>query len=588
MTYSVVIGGYAISILPESLVWHGPNDIVEERLSGRGTFQLYFGGQMADVVTFDGWINQTDLKNLMAIRDKKRIITFRADLLLNYFTSGSLFMFLEDVIINEQRGFTKNFPYKFRLRKVADGDNFTRDIVMQVTNENTTFANSPKPVLTYPILDGAVTYNGSSQYSINTSITSALNLSAGITIDAVINPTSLPGTMTIIEKGDINANNINFGLFVNSSGAVGFTYQASGPVTHTYQTGNSVITAGVTNYIKVSYTFGTGSGIVIYVNTVAQSGSWVSGTGNSAPLTSSSKLTVGAQINGAGFNQYFTGWISNVSVRNTADALAECLLSYYRGTALIDTNTVGFWQLSEWVGSVNYDSSQNNNKLTMTGTPTFVKGQLNIKPSQLPSSVRNGEYGGIPILDNPNGNTVSIHTLDYDLDFNNVVTGQSGGEMWMKNGVFKMQTRLTQGSNFGAIDVYYWNGTSYAYLGYFSHGIYSSQFYDTKTAIATPSFIVSDDTEYGNLQVVWNGFSDGTAVLAEYEIYKGKPFVSCKITNVGLPAVNSVSTVVSNTQLTNLVNLTQNSVTMTPGRSRNTSIVDYRLWNKLKRQRRHG
>ena len=548
---NVSIGGYKCLLNPESMVIHGPNDIIEERLSGRGAFQLFFGGKMADIITFDGWVTSADFYALMALREKKRQITVRANMFAQvYPTTAAVYCFIEDVLFNEQRAITGYYPYKFRLRKIGDADNYNRCTITQLTNEVSTFAITPKPVMVYPVLDGSLSFtSASSMYTTKDSSTSAsLDITTNLTLEAWVNPTTLPAAATVVSK-NTGAGDYNYILYLNNSGNIVFKYTVSGPTSYTYTATGVNITTGTRQNIIVSYTFGTPASIAVYVNGVLSTGSWDSTPSAAVPLTTAKRVRIGGD--GAGSN-YFNGKINDVAIQSVVTTAAQAIINYYYGTPPITTTTVGYWQLNEWVGSLNNDASGNGNTLTMTNSPTFAPGSTGATPSQLPTGIRAGENGSIPYIKNYNNNIINYGTLDYDADYNTIVTGMANGEYYIKNGLMKIVTRITHavGDAPGGIDLYYWNGSAYTYVGYFYHGVYSSSWQYTYTQPCTPTILVADDTEYALVQVIWNGFSDGTTIMAEYEVFKGKPYVSCRLSNIGTPDILGVSTEIANSGLT--------------------------------------
>lgn len=156
MSYvSMEISGYAMVYDPESLVWDAPNDIVEQRLTGRGRSTAFFGGPFMDMITFDGYCDEVDLAQLLTYRDYNRIVTLKGDIVAQkYGTSQTLFCLIEEITFNEQAGFTspddRVYPYKFRLRKVGDADHYKRATVCQTSYIPHCFSFTPKPVVGLP------------------------------------------------------------------------------------------------------------------------------------------------------------------------------------------------------------------------------------------------------------------------------------------------------------------------------------------------------------------------------------------------------------------------------------------------------
>jgi hypothetical protein len=149
------IAGYQLTYNPESLVWNTPNDIVEQRLTGRGYSTAYFGGAFMDTITFDGYVTSADMVQLLAYRDLRRIVTLTGDIVgQRYVTTQTIFCLIEDISFNEQAGFTtptfRIYPYKFRLRKVGDYDHYKRCTIAQTTLIPHCFSFTAKPLIGLP------------------------------------------------------------------------------------------------------------------------------------------------------------------------------------------------------------------------------------------------------------------------------------------------------------------------------------------------------------------------------------------------------------------------------------------------------
>jgi hypothetical protein len=152
---NTTIAGYTLTYNPESIVWDAPSDVTEQRLTGRGQSTAFYGGTFYDTISFDGMVTPSDLTQLLAIRDLKRIVTLVGDMVGQRFpVTQTVFVLIEDIAFNEQAGFTDNYqryyPYKFRLRKVGDADHWSRCTVAQTSYIPHAFSQAFKPVVGLP------------------------------------------------------------------------------------------------------------------------------------------------------------------------------------------------------------------------------------------------------------------------------------------------------------------------------------------------------------------------------------------------------------------------------------------------------
>ena len=166
MVYTnTTLAGYSITIPnPETFQWAATNDVLEQLYSGSGGSSITYGGPIGDIITFEGWCNQTDVSNLMSIRNKKRPVVLQSDLLAQYYTvsTGKIFVFVEDVILIEKAGRTtatsRFYQYRFRLRKLADNDSSQYSSQFNSIIVPFTYNLTITPIVTVPQNATNVTY----------------------------------------------------------------------------------------------------------------------------------------------------------------------------------------------------------------------------------------------------------------------------------------------------------------------------------------------------------------------------------------------------------------------------------------------
>lgn len=241
------------------------------------------------------------------------------------------------------------------------------------SGNNGTLTNGPK--WTRGKISGGLQFDGTDDY-VSIVDSASLDLTGSITIGAFVNVSSLASLNPIITKRRTSGgsepadDDINYFLTISTDGKVSFTYRDSVDAPHSYSTNDSLISTDSYYFVMFSYTFGTASSAKMYVNGTLKPGSWTQGTGNSSAVTNNWALTIGKDYYCATpIYRYFKGAIDEVRIYNRALSAEEVRYHYNRGAP------VAHWKFDEGEGTIAYDESGNNNKGTLTNSPTWVSGK---------------------------------------------------------------------------------------------------------------------------------------------------------------------------------------------------------------------
>jgi hypothetical protein len=141
-------------------------------------------------------------------------------------------------------------------------------------------------------------FNGSNQYSVNSSLLSPANIQGPITVNVIFSPNSLTGTQNIFALYNSTGSQ---GLQIGYNGTTGAIWKFGGTalVNYTY--------AGVGTVVHITYTCDGSNNSKVYINGEFHS-SGVVATNTGSPLT----YTVGSY--GTGVGQFFNGKVYYVSI----------------------------------------------------------------------------------------------------------------------------------------------------------------------------------------------------------------------------------------------------------------------------------
>jgi hypothetical protein len=230
--------------------------------------------------------------------------------------------------------FNTNIP-KENLHFIVDALN-----VMSYPGTGTRWTNLAKPGfndLTHtnsPTFSAAgsstsIAYNGSNQYSVNSSLTDPVRIQGPFTINVIFSPSSLTGTQNIFTLYD-NASNA---LQIGYNGTTGQVWKFGGTSLLTYNY------AGIGTVWHITYTCDGSNNSKVYVNGQLNN-SGVVATNTGTPVF----YTVGTY--GAGAGQYFNGKVYYVSIHRQVHTDNEVEDTWHAikrrfGYSGIGTNPVG-------------------------------------------------------------------------------------------------------------------------------------------------------------------------------------------------------------------------------------------------------
>jgi len=163
MAYTIVadeLAGQALEFNHSRLQWTSPNDNTEQKLVSEGGSVIYRGGALADALEFDAVCTPTSFAALQAIRDLKRTVTFKSDVVKrrasNPAATGAdtLFVVVDKAEYLSRAGLigtaTIHYPYHFRLLKRGTGTTHRRATIFETTARVHTFSAAAKALATLP------------------------------------------------------------------------------------------------------------------------------------------------------------------------------------------------------------------------------------------------------------------------------------------------------------------------------------------------------------------------------------------------------------------------------------------------------
>ena len=384
-----------------------------------------------------------------------------------------------------------------------------------------------------PPLDGALSFNGSTQYTtLDAGVSADLDLTGKMDIRASIYHDTSVGTDTIFTKNS-GANDYNFCVSISADDAVVFNYTSAGPVQQVYSTGNGVVSLLAKHRIGVQ--FEPNATMKIYVDGILQSGSWTAGNGVPVPLVTADKLRIGAD--GAASN-YFAGDVFGVSIDSPAsfDSAANMLLDYRLGCSVLTSTMKGLWQLNEWVGTANYDSAGLND-LTMTNTPTFTGGYLaGTTPSETVDYFKRTSIGVIPVAYAPDMALSCFEAHDYFVDADAINVTKTLRDCRIDDGLLGFKTNVENASYRGRMDLVYWDKSAWnlSHLAAFYGEVASaSGALESFTDTGPPSVDVESGPYHARMSLTYPSTASGYSVTVIHTLRRHSGIVKTEVFNAG-------------------------------------------------------
>ncbi len=172
-------------------------------------------------------------------------------------------------------------------------------------------------------------YNGTNQYSVNSSLTDPVSIQGPFTINVIFSPSSLTGTQNIFSLYD----NASSSLQIGYNGTTGQVWKFGGTSLLTYSY------AGIGTVWHITYTCDGSNNSKLYVNGQLNN-SGVVATNTGTPVF----YTVGTY--GAGAGQYFNGKVYYVSIHRQVHTEKEVAATWHAikrrfGYSGIGTNPTG-------------------------------------------------------------------------------------------------------------------------------------------------------------------------------------------------------------------------------------------------------
>lgn len=202
-----------------------------------------------------------------------------------------------------------------------------KNLIVENINDLT---NTNSPTFSSAGSSNNFAYNGSTQYSVNSSLSSPANIQGPITVNVIFSPSSLTGTQNVFALYNSTSSQ---SLQIGYDGTTGKIWKFGGTalLNYTY--------AGIGTVWHITYTCDGSNNSKVYVNGQLHA-SGVVATNTSVPLT----YTIGSY--GAGLGEFFNGKVYYASIHRQVHTDREVAATWHAikrrfGYSGIGTNPFG-------------------------------------------------------------------------------------------------------------------------------------------------------------------------------------------------------------------------------------------------------
>lgn len=146
--------------------------------------------------------------------------------------------------------------------------------------------------------------------------------------------------------------------------------------------------------------------------------------------------------------------------------------------------------------------------------------------SEVPDFYRTSDEGNIPCVEAPFATEITYEVSEENLDKAKLKTLRNGREVSFSNGLIKFVTRHDETIKIGALELHFYNGSSWAYIGdlYFDVKAKDNNYDSFKEVV--PSVYAIIKKYYGRVKLLYpSSLSQNYELGVEIEFWFGKPFL---------------------------------------------------------------